>query len=232
VKGLAAEAITAAGQSASLANRFQVGGCGGLGFAPKLALSLKGPTKRAGHPALKAVVTYPQGGSYANIARAQVGLPGSEFLAQGNLDKVCTRPQLNTSTCPKRSIYGHAKAWTPLLDKPLEGPVYLGVGFGYKLPALVADLNGQVRILLKGKVDTTKHKGIRNTFEAVPDAPISRFVLEMKGGKRYGLLENSENICRKPQHASARFVAQNGKIAQLNALIANSCAKTSKRHPH
>ena len=211
------------GVGSSQLSRFQVGGCKGLAFKPQLKLSLKGATRRSGHPALKAVVTYPKGGSYANIARAQVGLPHSEFLDQGNLDKVCKQADLKAGTCPKKSIYGKAKAWTPLLDKPLEGPVYLGVGFGYKLPALVADLNGQVRILLKGKVDTTKHEGIRNTFEAVPDAPVSRFVLEMKGGKKYGLLENSENICRKPQRASALFSAHNGASLHVRPKIANSC---------
>ena len=222
---LTGEALAPTGSVAPLYSRFQVGGCGGLGFAPKLALSLKGATRRSGHPALKAVVTYPSGGSYANIASAQVGLPHSEFLDQGNLDKVCTQPQLRSQTCPKKSVYGHAKAWTPLLDKPLEGPVYIGVGFGHKLPDLVADLNGKVRILLNGRVDTTKHEGLRNTFEAVPDAPVSRFVLEMKGGKKYGLLENSENLCSKPQNASALFVAQNGKSVQLQPKIANDCGK-------
>jgi hypothetical protein len=216
------------GSAAPLSVPFQVGGCKGLKFEPKVSLSLKGPTRRTGHPALKAEVTYPKGGAYANIARAQVGLPASEFLDQGNLNKVCTRPQLSSRTCPKTSIYGHAKAWTPLLDKPVEGPVYLGVGFGYKLPALVVELNGQVRLLLKGKVDTTKQKGLRNTFEAVPDAPVSRFVLEMKGGKRYGLLENSENICRKKQQASAAFKAQNGETLHLQPTISNSCGK--KKH--
>jgi hypothetical protein len=215
-------------QTAALQSRFQVGGCKGLDFKPKLKLSLKGATRRSGHPALKAVVTYPKKGSYANIARAQVGLPHSEFLDQGNLDKVCKQADLRAGTCPKTSIYGKAKAWTPLLDKPLQGPVYLGVGFGYKLPALVADLNGQVRILLKGKVDTTKHEGIRNTFEAVPDAPVSRFVLEMKGGKKYGLLVNSENICRKPQQASALFNAQNGDSLHMQPKIANSCKNKKK----
>jgi hypothetical protein len=214
---------------ASSSNPFRVGKCKALGFKPKLSLNLKGATRRSGHPALKAVVTYPQQGAYANIARAQVGLPHSAFLDQGNLDKVCKQAELRSATCPAKSIYGHAKAWTPLLDKPLEGPVYLGVGFGYKLPALVADLNGQVRILLKGKVDTTKQEGIRNTFEAVPDAPVSRFVLEMKGGKKYGLLENSENICSKPQRASARFVAQNGLVSQLRPTIGNSCKKKKQK---
>jgi hypothetical protein len=217
------------GQTATLANRFQVGSCDKLKFAPKLKLSLKGRTTRSGHPALKAVVTYPKGGGYANIARAQVGLPHSEFLDQGNLDKVCKQADLKAGTCPKKSIYGHVKAWTPLLDKPLEGPVYLGVGFGYKLPALVGDLNGQIRVLLKGRVDTTEQGGLRNTFEMVPDAPVSRFVLEMKGGPKYGLLENSENVCRKTQKASVRFVAQNGKVEQLHPEIGNDCKTRHKR---
>ena len=72
-------------------------------------------------------------------------------------------------------------------------------------------------MLLVGKVDSGKNKGIRNTFEAVPDAPVERFVLEMKGGKKYGLLENSENLCAKPQKAIARFTAQNGEVDVLRS---------------
>jgi hypothetical protein len=216
-------ATSTLGQAASLSDPFQVVGCNALGFKPSLKISLKGKTKRTGHPALKAVLTYPNAGAYANIARAQVSLPHSELLDQGNLDKVCTQPELKTQTCPSRSVYGKAKAWSPLLEKPLEGPVYLAVGFGYKLPALVAELNGQIRVLLKGKIDTDSEDGIRNTFEAVPDAPVSRFVLEMKGGKKYGLLENSENICQKPQKAGASFTAQNGKLDNFKQSIANSC---------
>src|SRR6202000_219542 len=110
------------------------------------------------------------------------------------------------------------------------GPVYLVGGYGYKLPALVAELDGQIRVLLVGKIDTGKNKGIRNTFEAVPDAPVERFVLEMKGGKKYSLLENSENLCQKPQRAIARFTAQNGKVEQTKPLIANECGKGKKKH--
>jgi hypothetical protein len=227
-------AVTAsiAGSSGAMANpsrHFQVSGCKGLKFKPKLRLRLKGSTKRIGHPALKAVVTYPKGAGYANIARAQVNLPHSEFLDQGNLNKTCTKPALLAGKCPKSSIYGKARAWTPLLEKPIEGHVYLVGGYGYKLPALVADLNGQIRVTLVGKVDSGRNKGIRNTFEAVPDAPVSRFVLEMKGGKRYGLLENSENLCRKPQRAIARFTAQNGLVHQIKPLIRNKCGKKSRR---
>jgi hypothetical protein len=92
----------------------------------------------------------------------------------------------------------------------------------------VADLNGQIRVVLKGKVDSGPNHGIRNTFEAVPDAPVSRFVLEMKGGGKYGLLINSENLCKKPQRAIVRFTAQNGLVKQWKPKIANQCGKKSK----
>jgi hypothetical protein len=220
------------GATASPSTAFQVAGCDKLAFKPKLNISLKGSTTHTGHPALKAVVTYPQQGAYANIARAQVNLPHSEFLDQGSLNKTCTKPVLLEGKCPAKTIYGKAKAWTPLLAAPLEGPVYLVGGYGFKLPALVAELNGQIRVVLKGKVDSGPNKGIRNTFEAVPDAPVSRFVLEMKGGKKYGLLENSEDLCAKPQRAIARFTAQNGMVDQTKPLIANQCGKHKAKAGH
>ncbi len=220
-------APTLPGQSAALTSPFQVGGCSALKFAPKIAISLKGGTKRHRFPALKAVVTYPQGGAYANIASAQVTLPHSAFLEQGHIGTVCTRVQFAANACPKASIYGKAKAITPLLDQPLEGPVYLRSS-SHELPDLVAALNGQVDVVLAGRVDTGKGGGIRNTFEAVPDAPVSKFTLEMQGGKK-GLLVNSEDICRKPQKATVSFTAQNGKALSLSPTIANSCGGKAKK---
>jgi hypothetical protein len=228
-KQIEGSATSTLGAVAPLQQRFQVGACNALSFKPQLKIALNGQTRRIGHPALKAVLTYPQGGQYANVRRALVNLPGSEFLDQGNLNKTCTKPVLLAHKCPKTTIYGKAKAWSPLLDKPLEGPVYLVGGFGFKLPALVAELNGQIRVLLIGKVDSGKNKGIRNTFEAVPDAPVSRFVLEMKGGKKYGLLENSEDICKHRGKAIAQFTAQNGKNYDTEPVIQVSCGKNAKK---
>jgi hypothetical protein len=220
----AAMALT--GQSAALTSPFQVGGCSALKFSPNLKISLKGGTKRHKFPALKAVLTYPKGNN-ANIASAQVTLPHSAFLEQGHIGTVCTRVQFAADACPKASIYGKAKAITPLLDQPLEGPVYLRSS-SHELPDLVAALNGQIDVVLAGRVDTGKGGGIRNTFEAVPDAPVSKFVLEMKGGKK-GLLVNSEDICRKPQKASVSFTAQNGKAFDATPLIANSCKGKARK---
>jgi hypothetical protein len=224
-------ATTQAGQTAALNNRFQVGECGRLKFSPKLSLSLSGATGRTGHPALKATVTFPKKGVYANIARAQVALPHAEFLNQSAIAGACTKPLLAAHACPKKSIYGRAEAWSPLLEKPLEGPVYLVGGYGYKLPAMVAELNGQIRLLLVGKVDTGKSGGIRNTFETVPDAPVSKFVLKLHSGKK-GLLENSEDICEKPRKAGVAFTAQNGKVKKFAVKIGNSCGKGKNKKRH
>jgi hypothetical protein len=127
---ISGEATSTTGNASILKNRFQVAGCKSLDFKPNLKVQLKGATKRVGHPALKAVLTAKPG--EANIARAQVNLPHGEFLDQGNLNKTCTRPVLLAGNCPKSTVYGKAKAWTPLLDKPLQGPVYLVGGYGYK----------------------------------------------------------------------------------------------------
>jgi len=224
-------ATSAQGASASLGDRFQVGDCKELKFEPSLQINLKGSTKRSGHPALTAELDFPKKGQFANIRRAQVNLPHSEFLDQGNIVKTCTRPVLLAGKCGKNTMYGQAKAWTPLLDRPLEGPVYLVGGYGYELPALVAELNGQIRVLLVGKIDTGANKGIRTTFEAVPDAPVRRFVLRMFG---HGLLENSEDLCRRAQHAETRFVAHNGRAQQSHPKMTNGCGggrhRKNKQH--
>jgi hypothetical protein len=211
------------GATASLASHFQVANCARLDFAPKLAISVKGPTKRAQDPALKAVLTMPPGN--ANIARAQVTLPHSNILEQAHIGTVCTRVQFAAHACPPTSIYGRAVAYTPLLDQPLSGSVYLRSSSN-KLPDLVADLNGQLEVTLDGKVDTGKGEGIRNTFSVVPDAPVSKFVLSLRGGKK-GLLVNSENLCgpHAKVHAIADFTGQNGKVHNTTLKVQNDCSK-------
>jgi hypothetical protein len=225
-KALTGEAISTQSLIAPLNNRFQVGGCSNLAFKPKLALKLKGATGRGGHPALSASLTYPQGGGYANIAKAQVALPHSEFLDTTHIKTICTRVQFAAQTCPAGSIYGYAKAVTPLLDKPLEGPVYLRSS-SHPLPDLVIDLNGQIHIALVGRVDSV-NGGTRNSFEAVPDAPVSSFSLSLQAGKK-GLLVNSTDICQGTHRATAIFTAQNGKVLEAKPKLQASC-KGKKHH--
>ncbi len=179
---------------------FSTSGCEKLGFRPKIYLRLFGATRRAKNPKLRAVVI-PHSGD-ANFARAATILPRSLILDQGNLSKVCTRVQFAAGACPKSSIYGHARAFSPLLDKPLQGPVYLRSS-NNTLPDLVSDLHGQVSIELDSRTDSV-HGHIRNIFDLVPDVPVSKFILTLRGGKK-GLLVNSRNQCpRKRGHRGRR----------------------------
>ncbi len=210
---------------------FQAASCASLGFKPNLILQLKGGTKRNQNPALKATLTYPKG-AYANIATAQVTLPHSEFLDQSHIRTVCTRVQFaagagNGAQCPAGAVYGKARAITPLLDEALEGPVFLRSS-SHKLPDLVVALHSpKVDFNLVGRIDSIKGGRIRNTFESTPDAPVSKFVLEMQGGKK-GLLVNSTNLCRRQNKAIAHLVGQNGKVHDFEPVVQAQCKGAKK----
>jgi hypothetical protein len=212
------------GATASPTASFKATDCGLLGFKPKLALKFTGPTHRSAHPALKATLTMPKGG--ANIGKAVVTLPETEFLENAHIGTICTRVQYAAEQCPAKSVYGYAKAWTPLLDKPLQGPVYLRSS-NHTLPDLVASLDGQIHVDLAGRIDSPGGK-IRNTFWAVPDAPVSKFVLTMKGGDK-GLLVNNEELCKAKPRARAEFTGQNGKRSVAKPLVKLDCGKSGKR---
>jgi hypothetical protein len=202
---------------------FQATGCKKLGFKPKLRIKLFGPTVRNKYPRLKAVLGARKGD--ANIARTAVTMPKSLFLEQGHIGTVCTRPQLASHTCPKASVYGSAWAKTPLLKKPLKGKVFL-VSSNNELPDLLVDLRGQVEVYLRGVISSGSTGGLKTVFRRVPDVPVSKFVLDMKGGKK-GLLVNSTNLCADSQRAIVKMKGQNGKKKNNNKFKLNvvSCGK-------
>jgi hypothetical protein len=214
------------GAVANLTELYQAANCGTLPFEPKLALRVSGSTKRVGNPALHSVLTAAPG--EAGISQAIVALPRSELLDNAHIKSPCTRTQFAAKACPPGSVIGFARAKTPLLEKPLEGPVYLMTGFGHKLPDVVADLKGQIEILLDGRVSTF-HGGLRTSFESVPDAPVSKFTLNLVGGGK-GLLENGESLCGRRQVAAVSLSGQNGKTDNSRKTIQTPCRARHRRH--
>lgn len=223
---LTATETSAIGSTTVLSNPFQVGGCKGLEFAPKLALRLKGRIRRTSHPRLVATLTAKEG--EANISRAQVKLPHAVFLDQSHIRTVCTRPQFAAGQCPAGSVYGRAEAKSPLLGYALSGSVYLRSS-SHKLPDLIAVLRGPasqpIEIDLDGKTDSVKG-ALRNTFEAVPDAPVSSFRLELFGGKR-GLIEMSGGFCQS-RKATVKLNGQNGAVYDTEPVVGAKCPKKPK----
>ena len=217
---ITAEVGSFEGAAATVGNRFQAAGCAKLGFKPKFRARIldrgRRSTLRSWHPRTRFTVV-PQPGD-ANIGGARVALPSSTILDQGNLGTTCTRAQMAERNCPAKSLVGYARAWSPILHRPIEGPVYLAANGGARpLPDLAAVLDGEVRIVLQGEVSTLRTGGnarLQNTFRVVPDAPVSRFVLTMRGGKNTGLLVNSTDLCRSRERGVAVFRGQNGRVSR------------------
>jgi hypothetical protein len=231
------------GHTASPSSSYAATGCSQLSFAPKLTVRLSNG-RHAALPALKAHLTMPSGG--ANIASSVVILPHSEFIEQNHFLDICTKVQFAANECPPNSIYGWAKATTPLIEGVLEGPVYLRSTtepLKYKLPDVVAKLKGPpslpVEIDAIGHTDSIERrlpngeKGsfLRTTFDTIPDAPVSEFTIELQGGEK-GLFINSppHGLCvGKRRHFTASFTAQNGKQLTLTPVLQVPCHKHKKR---
>jgi hypothetical protein len=228
ITGVGGSVFTTADDSLFAASSpFQVGSCADLAFKPKLDFRLFGGTKRGAHPKFRATLRMPPGG--ANIKAASVALPHSEFLDQGHIKTICTRVQFAANNCPAGSIYGTVSAKTPLLDETLTGPIYLRSS-NHQLPDLVATFRGgRIDANLVGRVDSI-NGGIRNSFDFVPDVPVTSATFDFFGGAK-GLLVNSTNLCAAHARATAKFQAQNGDALTLHPKMGAKCAKAKKSKP-
>ncbi len=225
--GSGASFESAADDSKVIVSRhFQLLNCSTLGFKPKLGIRLRGNFHRGGYPQLRATFAA-RGPQDSNLRRIEVEMPHAEFLAQNHIREVCSRVQFDAKRCPSGSIYGSAVAYTPLLSEPLRGNVYLRSSTG-KLPDLVADLySGAVRIVVEGHIGPTKQGGVDAFFDELPDQPLDRFVMTLRGGK-HGLLTNSTDICAAPPFASVSSIAQNNIGAKFNTVLRGTCKGKGK----
>jgi hypothetical protein len=210
--------------STALSSRFQVGGCSRLAFKPKLSLRLVGPTHRSAHPSLRATLRMPKRG--ANLARLALALPPTEYLDGTRARTACSRAEYAASDCPAGSRVGYARAWSPLLERPLSGPVYQRASDG-TLPDVVASLDGGFHLDLVGQVDSTRGR-VRATFATLPDVPFSKFRFTVFRGRR-GLLVNNTELCRTARYAAASFVAQDGDSLTTRSRVAANCGSRLRR---
>jgi hypothetical protein len=215
---------------AKASNDFRATECKQLQFKPKFfpkILGGKNQTKRAKNPKFQATLEARNGD--ANLRRAAFILPRATILDQSHIKTICTRVQLAASECPKNSIYGHAKATSPLLDKALKGPVYL-TSSSNTLPDLLVNLRGQVPIRLRGVI-SSEHGRLKTVFNNTPDVAVKKFVLTMKGGNK-GLLVNSRNLCSGQTNGFLNLKAQNSRQLKRNNLRLNipACSGGKKKH--
>jgi hypothetical protein len=209
---------------------FAVSGCNLLAFSPKLRFAVEGQTAANGHPTLKATVTQPPG--QANIARSRVVLPEAirpELLALQRPGTLCPEALVATRACPASSRVGTARAVTPILPEPLSGPVYVVQQAGNPLPKLAVFLDGLVSIEL-GAQNSIEKLHIVNTFESLPDVPLSRFEIAIDGG-RDGILKNFSSLCAKQLVGDVTFTAHSGKTFSDRPAVDVPACESAKGAP-
>ena len=140
---------------------FNAVNCACLPFKPKMTMKQVGgrkTTKRSKNPQLQFDLTTRPGD--ANIKSIAVTLSKAFEIDQRHLGNICTRERTGRDRvrrADQRSA--RRRPTTPLLDQPLEGPVYAVSGSG-GLPRLAFILNGQVDLM--PRADTTTVNGGRS----------------------------------------------------------------------
>jgi hypothetical protein len=210
------------GASSPVAIPFQVTNCQSLKFAPQFRVSTQGKTSKAKGASLTTTIAYPAPfNTYANIAKVKVELPKALPSRLTTLQKACTAAQFNTNPagCPAASVIGQAKAVTPLLPVPLEGPAYFVSNGGEAFPNLIMVLQGYgVKIDLVGDTFISKSGITSSTFKTVPDQPVTSFELTLGEGP-YSALAANGNLCKQKLTMPTEFVAQNGAEIHENTKI-------------
>jgi hypothetical protein len=213
---------------------FQATNCASLGFAPKFSASTSGKASRVDGTSLNVKLTYPQApfGSQANIKQVKVELPRLLPSRLPTLQKACTAAQFdsNPAGCPAASVVGHAKAITPLVPVPLEGPAYFVSNGGEAFPNLIVVLQGYgVTIDLVGDTFISKAGVTSSTFKTVPDAPVGSFELNLPAGP-YSALTTAGNLCTaKSLTMPTEIDAQNGaEMHQTTKIAVSGCPKHKK----
>jgi hypothetical protein len=215
----------------TVSDPFQAANCQNLKFEPKFTATTSAKTSKAAGASLHVDLAYPTGslGQDANIKQVKVELPKQLPSRLTTLQKACTAAQFNANPagCPAASVIGSAKALTPILPVPLEGPAYFVSHGGEAFPDLEIVLQGDgVRIVLTGNTFISKTGITSSTFKTVPDQPVTGFELTLPKGKFSALAANA-NLCTSKLSIPTEFVAQNGAtIHRTTKIGVTGCPKT------
>jgi hypothetical protein len=228
----AQNAVTGAGASfasaadddtITLNSPFQAADCANLVFKPSFQVSTSGKTSKANGASLTVKLAYPNApqGTQANIRRVKVDLPKQLPSRLTTLQKACTSAQFHTNPagCPAASVVGHARAITPILPVPLEGPAYFVSNGGEAFPNLIMVLQGYgLTVQLTGNTFINKAGVTSSTFPAIPDQPVTSFELTLPQGPHSALAANG-NLCTSKLITPNEFVGQNGATFTQNTRV-------------
>lgn len=237
-KAFAGTAYGNEGAQAPIASHFQMGSCRALKFSPNFKVFASGKISRQNGVSFGAKVVYPVGNlganqatSQSNIKYVKVELPKQLPSRLPTLQKACTAAQFdaNPAGCPTASVVGHAKALTPVLPVPLEGPAYFVSNGGEAFPNLIVVLQGYgITVHLVADTFISKAGITSSTFKQVPDVPVESFELNLPAGP-YSALTGLGNLCKEKLTMPTDFIGQNGaELRQDTKVEVQGCGRVKK----
>jgi hypothetical protein len=149
-----------------------------------------------------------------------ITLPRELGVRLNRTGTTCTPEQLTADACPAGAQIGTARAVTPILDRPLAGPVFLVARRG-RLPLVAALLRSDgITVELDGATAVSGGR-VRTTFGSVPDVPLSVFDLHLPGG-RGSILGGAKVPCSGAALA-ATLVGQNAARRSQRVPLRVAC---------
>lgn len=222
------------GRTISPSAPFNVGGCEGLSFRPKFSVALDRRGAKAKKPELSFVVNVPKGD--ANVDRVKVKFAKTLKFHNAALKEICARGDAVEDRCRPGARVGTAVADSPLLPKPLSGPIYLVQPKGGGFPDLWGSIESSgVKLQLRSE-SVGKKGSLTTEMVEIPDLPLGTFTMRITGGvKKDSFFTIDKDPCGSPGalRTAAELESQNGTTRTINAQMKAGCPKSAgkKRIP-
>jgi hypothetical protein len=217
---------SAEGASVAVTSPFQLAGCAGLAFAPRLAATTEARASSQGNGASLDVQLTDATGAQANISSVTAELPGRLRPRLSTIQQACraTTFAAEPASCPESSRVGSTTITTPVLPVPLRGSVYLVARGASAYPELMTALESQgIKAALNGAISISSRDAVTIAFKGLPDVPISSFVLALPQGP-HSMLGAIENLCSGRLEMPYTITGANGaRIRQSSRVAVKGC---------
>jgi hypothetical protein len=228
----------AEGTTSTLSSPFQVQGCSVLPFNPGVSAETQGRTSKANGASLK--LTFKSKTGEAHVAKTIITIPATLPARLTTIQKACiaTIFEADPAACPEGSDIGMAAVHTPVLKKPVAGPIYLVSHGNAAWPDAELVLQGEgITVILDGQ--TAIKKGVTtSSFLSVPDVPFETVEATLPEGPHSALTMNPTlgekdrySLCGQSLTIPAALTGQNGTLVSEDVKVAVegcSAVKASK----
>lgn len=213
------------GETATPGGTVSYTGCAQRAFQPGLRATLTGDIKPGGLPGMFVEIT-PRPGD-TNMRATTVLLPDGVAAAARNIQVQCLPAEFVESRCPEATRVGKATVNVSITDDVITGDIYLIKVAGEQLPGLGLNITGRYAQRVTSVVRVNSAGRLAVVFDAIPDLPITRLVVDVAGGAK-GPLQLSGGDCAIGTRWDATFSGQGGQTATAQTGL-RCAARSSMR---